>query len=123
MTDKEESALVSWITICAHTGFPVGKRIIKARAAALLALRGARFQTHDGSPSDRWWRRFRRSNPQLKLRVPKPVPVSRALLSAADLTDMHARLRSVIYKEGREPITADRIWNLDETVSDPVVLL
>jgi hypothetical protein len=115
LLEADEEALAAWIKYQILINLPAIYDDIRIAAAKLAHARGASFHSKDdsGLPSRHWWNGFqRRRGPFVQRRHHRLTP---GLPSREALRRWSAVLRDFIIEHD---ITADRLWNVDETGVD-----
>lgn len=56
---QEEELLAKYFVLCASTGWPMTKRMIRRKAQQLAETLGNPFKGPEGQPSDKWWHAFK----------------------------------------------------------------
>ena len=72
---------------------------------------------NDNQPGDKWYRGFMDRNPQIRLRITRPLDKKRAKISSADMDEWFTGYEKFIHDQGLQNRPA-QVWNCDESSFD-----
>lgn len=108
---------MAWIVVCGSLGWPPTKRIILAKAKQLATAKGLQFFTRNGLPGRSWWLAFRARNKQV-IKMKRARKRTLAQADAATPENINSYFDALEAQIKTHGLTADRIFNLDETGID-----
>src|SRR6185369_5692421 len=112
LTVNEENELVGYCLNMQKIGFGLTKAAVNTMVMQILNSQH-RKHPFKNSPGKKWWQRFMRDHPVLSFRVPQELFQARAAKDNPIVIQNHFEsLQQMIHEHS---LTADRIWNMDET--------
>ena len=112
LTEYEERELAGYALNMQQLGFGLTKPAINTKIMEIIHRKN-RQHPFNGQPGRKWWNRFMKNNPQLSFRVPQALTEARAQRANPIIVRDHFQKLNEIFKQ--HSLTADRIWNMDET--------
>jgi len=117
LTEEEEEIIVRWIIKIGRAGFPVTKDQVISSVTKVVQKLNRPNPFKDGIPGRFWWEGFERRHPQLSIRVPQNLTLSRATVTESQLRSWFAEVEDHLLREGLFEILQDptRVFNADES--------
>src|SRR5262249_38103959 len=113
LTEYEEKQLAGYCINMQRLGFGLTKSGVNHTVMEILRVNGRVHPFRRDGPGKHWWSRFMRDHPDLSFRVPQELTEARAQKANATIvTDHFDKLHKIIKDNS---LTAERIWNMDET--------
>ena len=117
LTKAEERRIADWLIKMAHRGFGCSKDDLLDTVKKLVDGDGRTAPFNDNRPGDKWYRGFMDRNPQIPLRITRPLDKKRAKISSADLDEWFTGYEKFPHNQGLQNRAA-QIWNCDESGFD-----
>jgi hypothetical protein len=112
LTADEENELVGYCLNMQKIGFGLTKDAVNTMVMQIIESQN-RKHPFKISPGKKWWQRFLRDHPILSFRIPQKLTSARAAKGNPVVIQKHFEsLQQMITDHS---LTADRIWNMDET--------
>ena len=115
LSESEEQAIVNWIFYRAEHGSPVTKTELLDSVQAYVKSLNKPTPFTNSRPSRHWYEAFRKRNPQLSIRKPQHLSLSRASVTREDLKEWFQDVEEILKKKDLLNISPNRIYNCDET--------
>lgn len=111
----EEDLLVTWITSMAKSGFPISKDIFLSSASKLAKELKKNFKNN--MPGRKWYEGFLRRHPELSLRTPQNLTMSRASVKKIQIRRRFIEVYEFLEAADLTTVLQDptRIFNADES--------
>jgi len=110
LTTEEEDELAGYCINMQKLGFGLSRPAVDSLVLEILRTRDNQCQR---TPSEKWWRRFKRDHPNISFRVPQELTEARAQKGNPIIVKDHfTKLQQIIDEHN---LTAGQIWNMDET--------
>lgn len=106
---EEEKLLSEFLLRCQQQYTPMNRLIAGSKAAAILKLRGSKFKTVSGLPSDNWWNGFYSRWPALKEGRSVEISRARAELSEQAVNNFFDDLSYIIAADNIEPTVSNEL--------------
>ncbi len=110
LTSGEEAELVNFIINCSKVGYGHTRKQILSLVQSIINDKGIEMTISSG-----WWERFKQCHPQLTLRVPAPISLSRAVGSDSEIFDNYFSLLEETLKANDIYDKPANLFNFDET--------
>lgn len=116
LTDEEEKALVSYMKYLAQQGFPMTREMVRKYIISIYRTNGRNpsFNMETG-PSNKWFKKFLKRNPDINERKPEGQDRSRHRMSNPQVMDQYFDLLTSEVNRLSLNGNPDRIFNCDET--------
>jgi len=114
LSKEEEAGLADFLITMARRGLPITRKGVSSLVLTIAKEKGSHsFQ--DKGPSNKWFARFHKENPNISLRKSEGVSSTRTKASSKELIQTYLQMVKDLIEEN--DITPDRIWNFDETAT------
>ncbi|XP_074107710.1 uncharacterized protein LOC141532976 [Cotesia typhae] len=111
LSDDKEKQIVTWILHRAEIGAPVTKSELLDNIQKYVK----KTLFKDDRPSRHWYENFRRTHPELSIRKPQKLSMTRAAVTQEDLQDWFANNKIYLERKDLLSILPSRIFNCDES--------
>lgn len=115
LSDAEEDDIVNWILYRANRGYPVTKtELLDCVQKYILTLK-KQTPFINNRPSRHWYEGFRKRHPNLSIRTPQHLSLSRAGVTREDLKEWFDEQEKYLTSKNLLNISPQRVFNCDET--------
>lgn len=104
LTIQEEKVFVNWIIAVAKAGFPIGKEDLLDSVQHLLNNSKREVPFKDNRPGKTWYHSFLKRNPEITLRTPQNLTVSRASVKKEHIVAWHNEIGDYLKEKNLDSI-------------------
>lgn len=112
MLDHERQRFVRFLLDRCDSNAPITRDAAGVLASELLSLRGVKFGTANGIPSETWWGNLHRDFPMLSLRTPSPLSFKALTSISVETTEQYFAVWNGVRTALN--VTPDRTGNIDQ---------
>ncbi|CAG5084145.1 Protein of unknown function, partial [Cotesia congregata] len=115
LSSQEEDHIVKWALDRAAMGAPVTKTELLDCVQKYVQKLAKKTPFTDNRPSRHWYEGFRKRHPELSIRKPQHLSVSRAAVSCEELQEWFKNTGAYLESKNLSNISPTRIFNCDES--------
>lgn len=110
-----EKEILHWILYRAERGYPVTKTEFLDSVQAYIRRLKIKTPFTNDRPGRHWYENFRQRHPQITLRTPQQLTLTRAQVSEEDLRGWFKEVKEYLVQKSLFNIHPSRVFNCDET--------